>query len=462
MQIKEVTSDGLKRELEVVVATGELNERFQSRLNQLKDTVQLKGFRKGKVPVNHLRKVYGKSVMLEVLNDAVNESSAKAIEEREERPAVQPDIKLPEDEAKIERILAGEDDLAYSMSFEVLPKIELVDFSTLKLEKFVVEVEDADRDEAIDKLLDSNLAYDVEEGRVAEDGDQLTIDFVGRIDGEAFEGGSAEGIDIVLGKGQFIPGFEEQLVGAKAGDEKLVEVNFPDDYGAEHLRGKAAAFETNVKAVAKSRRPDANDAFAQSLGLENLDKLKEHFTQRISEEYGQAARAKLKRELLDALEEAHKFELPPTLVEREFDSMWNQVTSSMKNENKTWDDQDKTEEETRKDYREISERRVRLGLVIGEIGDKNKIEVGEDELRKALMEQVRQFPGQEKMVYEYYQKNPSAVAELRAPLFEEKVVDFILELAKPDERKVTKEELQAALNAMSDDDDEAEADSAEK
>lgn len=450
MQIKEVTSEGLKRELEVVVATGELNERFQSRLNELKDTVQLKGFRKGKVPVNHLRKVYGKQVMLEILNDAVKETSAKAIEEREERPALQPDIVLPEDPAKIDRILAGEDDLAYSMSFEVLPKIDLVDFSTLKLEKLVVDVADADRDDALEKLLDSNLAYDVEDDRAAEDGDRLTIDFVGKIDGEAFEGGSAEGIDIVLGQGQFIPGFEGQLMGTKANDNKLVEVTFPEDYGAEHLRGKAASFDTTVKAVAKPRRPEANDEFAKSLGVENLEKLRELFTQRISDEYAQAARSKLKRELLDALEEAHKFELPPTLVDREFEAMWEQLSATMERENKTWEDEGKTEDGAREEYREIAERRVRLGLVIGEIGDKNKIDVSEDELRKALMEQVRQFPGQEKAVYEYYQKTPGAVAQLRAPLFEEKVVDFILELAKPTERKVTKEELQTALNEMTD------------
>lgn len=310
MQIKEVTSEGLKRKLEVVVATGELNERFQDRLNQIKNTVQLKGFRKGKVPVTHLKKVYGKSVMLEIVNDTVKETSVKAIKEREERPAFQPDIELPEDPEKIDRILAGEDDLAYSMSFEVLPNIDLVDFSTLQLERLVVDVEDKDRDEAIENLIESNMSYEVEEGRVAAQEDRLTIDFVGKIGGEPFEGGTAEGIDIVLGQGHFIPGFEEQLEGAKAGDERLVEVTFPEDYGAEHLRGKAATFETKVKAVAKPKRPEANDEFAQSLGLEGIAKLEELMTGRIGEEYAKAARSKLKRDLLDALETAHDFELP--------------------------------------------------------------------------------------------------------------------------------------------------------
>jgi len=299
MQIKEVTSEGLKRELEVVIATTELNERYEDRLNQIKDTVQLKGFRKGKVPVSHLKKVYGKSVMLEILNDAVKETSAKAIEEREERPAFQPDIALPEDETKIERILSGEDDLAYSMKFEVLPQIDLVDFSTLSLERLTVDVEDKDLDDAIEKLIDGNMGFEIEDGRVAEDKDQLTIDFLGKIDGEPFEGGAAEGIDIVLGQGQFIPGFEEQLIGAKAGDEPLVEVTFPEDYGAEHLRGKAAAFETKVKAVSKPKRPEANDEFAQSLGLEDFDKHKELMSGRFAGEFTQASRRLLKRNLLD-------------------------------------------------------------------------------------------------------------------------------------------------------------------
>ena len=451
MQIREVNSQGLKRELEVVVASGELNERFQDRLNQIKDTVQLKGFRKGKVPVNHIKKIYGKSVMLEILNDAVKETSSKAIEERKERPALQPDIVLPEDPEKIDRILNGQDDLAYSISFEILPDIELTDFAKLQLERLVVDVGEKDRDEAIEKLIDNNLKYEAEEGRAAQDKDQLTIDFVGKIDGEIFEGGSAEGIDIVLGQGQFIPGFEEQLLGAKADDELVVEVTFPDDYGAEHLRGKQASFDTKVKAVSVAKRPEADDTFAQSLGLESADKLKELFTQRIADEYAQAARTKLKRELLDELEKVHGFDLPPTLVDREFEELWKQVIDAMERSKETWEDKDETEEEAREEYRGIAERRVRLGLVIGEIGERNKIEVNEDELRKALMEKVRQFPGQEKFVYEYYQKNPGAVAELRAPIFEEKVVDFILELAKPTERKVTKEELQKALEEQDED-----------
>ncbi len=448
MQIKEVTSEGLKRELEVVVATDELNKRFEGRLNEIKDTVQLKGFRKGKVPVAHLKKVYGKSVMLEILNDTVKETSAQALKDREERPAVQPEIALPEDPEKVERILSGEDDLAYSMSFEILPNIDLADFSTLKLERWTVEVDDADRDEAIEKLIDNNMGYEVEEGRAAQDKDRLTIDFVGKIDGEAFEGGSAEGIEIVLGQGHFIPGFEEQLVGAKAGDEPVVNVSFPDDYGAEHLRGKAATFDTKVQAVAKPKRQEPNDEFATSLGLESFEKLQELMTDRLAGEYAQASRAKLKRELLDELEKVHTFELPPSLVEREFEGLWAQVLQAMEREGKTWESEGKTEDEAKEEYRKIAERRVRLGLVIGEIGEKNKIQVGEEELRNALLEQVRQFPGQERAVYEYYQKQPGALAELRAPIFEEKVVDFIVELAKPEEKKVSKEELQKALDEL--------------
>ncbi|MEQ8825287.1 MAG: trigger factor [Filomicrobium sp.] len=448
MQIKEVTSDGLKRELEVVVATEELNKRFEGRLSEIKNTVQLKGFRKGKVPVTHLKKVYGKSVMLEILNDTVKETSAKAIEDRKERPAFQPEIALPEDPEKVERILSGEDDLSYSMSFEVLPAIDLADFSTFKLERWSVAVEDKDLDAAIEQLLDNNVGYEVEEGRAAEDKDKLTVDFIGKIDGEAFEGGTAEGIEIVLGQGHFIPGFEEQLIGAKAGDEPLVSVSFPEDYGAEHLRGKAATFETKVASVAKPKRPEANDEFAQSLGLEGLDKLNEIMSDRISGEYAQAARSKLKREILDELEKTHDFELPPSLVDKEFEQLWSQVTASLEKEGKTWDSEGKTEDEAKEEYRKLAGRRVRLGLVIGEIGEKNKIQVGEEELRNAILEQVRQFPGQEKAVYEYYQKQPQALAELRAPIFEDKVVDFIAELAKPEEKSVSKEELQEALDKL--------------
>ncbi len=441
MQVKETVSEGLKRELQVVVGVAELNERFSARLNDMRDRVQLKGFRRGKVPVAHIKKVYGKSVMVEVLEEAVKETSAQAIKEREERPAFQPEIVLPKDETEIARVIDGQADLSYSMSFEVLPKVEVADFSTLKLERLVADVADAEVDEALQQLLDNNVAYEEDAERAAESGDRVKIDFVGKIDGEAFQGGSAEGVDLVLGTGQFIPGFEDQLIGLKAGEDRQIAVTFPEAYGAAHLAGKPATFDIKAISVSKPKAQEASDEFAASLGVESLDKLKELLKGRISSEFAQASRVKLKRDLLDALDASYDFALPASLVDREFEQIWAQLMRSLEQDGKTIADEGKSEEETRLEYKRIAARRVRLGLLIGEIGDKNKIEVTQDELRRALVQQVRQFPGQERTIYEYFEKTPGALAELRAPIFEEKVVDLILEQANPAEKKVSKEEL---------------------
>jgi len=441
MQVTETNSEGLKRELQVVVGVDELNERFNARLSQMKDRVNLKGFRRGKVPIAHLKKVYGKAVMAEVLEDAVKETSIKALQDREERPAFQPSIALTEDQQEIERIINGEADLSFTMSFEVIPKIEVTDLTKLQLVRPVAEVTDADVEDALQQLRERNVNYEIEEGRTASAGDQINIDFVGKIDGEAFEGGSAEGVELVLGQGQFIPGFEEGLTGTKAGDTPHLNISFPEDYPAAHLAGKQAVFETKINSVAKPKVPEANDEFAKSLGVDDLAKLKELLRERITQEFAEASRLKLKRALLDELEKAHSFELPPSMVDREFDMIWGQLTRNLEQEGKTFEDEGKPEEEVRKEYRAIAERRVRLGLVIGDIGEKNKIEVSSDELRRALIEHARRYPGQEKLVYEYYEKTPGALNELRAPLFEDKVVDYILELAKPTEKVVSKEEL---------------------
>ncbi|MEO1545077.1 MAG: trigger factor, partial [Pseudomonadota bacterium] len=313
--------------------------------------------------------------MAEILEQTVRETSSKAIEDRGERPAQQPAIALPEDEKEIEKVINGEADLSYSMAFEVLPEIALTDFSKLQLEKLVVETADEEVDKALDELLQNNTAFEEEDGRTAADGDQVKIDFKGSIDGEAFEGGSGDDMPIVLGQGNFIPGFEEGLSGAKAGEERTIDVTFPEDYQAEHLAGKPAKFEITVKSVGKPQKPEANDDFAKTLGVEGIDTLKTMLRDRIQEQYDQTARIKLKRELLDTLEAAHKFDLPPSLVDREFDAIWKQLTDGLEKSGKTLEDEGKTEEETRTEYRGIAERRVRLGLVIGEIGDKNKIEV---------------------------------------------------------------------------------------
>jgi trigger factor len=450
MQITEVNTDGLKRTLKVTVGQNELGERFNERLGEIKDRVQLKGFRKGKVPLAHIKKLYGRSLMAEILEQAVRETSSKAISERNERPAMQPAIDMPEDQNEIEMVISGEADLAYSMSFEVLPEITIMDLSKLELERLVVEVTPEAIDEVIQDLKKRSTTYEPEDGRVAANGDRVTLDFVGKIDGVPFEGGEDTDMQVIVGQGNFIPGFEEGLVGVKAGDEKVVKATFPEAYQEEKLAGKEADFEVKVKEVAAPMLPEVNDEFAKTLGADTVDNLKELVTQQLQQEYLQAARVKLKRELLDELEKAHNFELPPSLVDNEFESIWKQLADSMLREGKSFEDGDKTEEESRAEYRKLAERRVRLGLVIGEIGDKYKIQVSQDELRRALVEQARRYPGQEKFVYEYYEKTPGALAQLRAPIFEDKVVDQVLEEAKPSEKTVSKADLMKALQEATD------------
>ena len=304
MQVKETNTDGLKRTLEVVVGAAELNERFSTRLEKMKNQANLKGFRKGKVPLAHLKKLYGKALMAEIVEQTVQETSSEAIQERKERPAMQPAIALPEDQTEIEQVLAGEKDLSYSMSFEVLPEIKLADFSAMKLERLVAEADQEEIDKAVDSLLERNTEYVAEEGREATDGDQVTMDFVGKIDGEAFEGGSGEGVQLVLGLGNFIPGFEDGLKGVKAGEERAVTADFPEDYPAEHLAGKKAVFDVKATAVAVPKKPEANDEFATGLGVESIDKLRSMMKEQIEAEFAKAARLKIKRELLDELEKS--------------------------------------------------------------------------------------------------------------------------------------------------------------
>ncbi len=449
MQVTETQSDGLKRQLKVVVDASEIGARFDARLDELKDRVQLKGFRKGKVPIQHLKKVYGRSVMGEVLQQTIEEKSRDAVSERKERPAFQPQIELTEDQQEIEKVMSGQADLSFNMSFEVLPDINLIDFAELKLERPVADVDEKAVDDAINQLVERSVSYEAAEGRAAEDGDRLTIDFVGKIDGEPFEGGAGEGINVVLGQGGFIPGFEDGLKGAKAGDERTVTATFPAEYPEKSLAGKEATFDVKVKEVGAPKRPAIDDEFAKTLGAENLANLRELVTEQIKREYAQASRNKLKRALLDELEKRHDFALPPSLVDREFEGIWRQVTDGLKQAGRSFEDEGKTEEQAKEEYRKIAERRVRLGLVLGEVGEKNQIQVSQDELRRALMEQARRYPGQERMVYEFYEKNPNAIAELRAPIYEEKVVDLIVEQAKPVDKKVDREEL---FKAESDED----------
>jgi trigger factor len=442
MQITETTVDGLVRELKVVVGADELEKRFSQRLDELKGRVRLKGFRPGHVPKAHLRRVYGRSVMAEVVQQAVAETSQKAISERQERPAFQPRIALPEDETEVGKIFAGSGDLAYTMYFEVLPKFELADFAAMEVEKPVAEVTPEDVAKSLERLREANPRYETKDGKAAK-GDRLTIDFQGTLDGEQFKGGSAEDAQVVLGGGNFIPGFEEGLLGAKAGEERSIDATFPENYPEAKLAGKEARFAVKVKEVASPAAPVVDDNFAKSLGLESLDQLKEMVKQRLEQDRSAATRLKLKRALLDKLNASHDFALPPTLVDNEFQTIWRQVTEDLQQSKRSFEDEGTTEEKAREEYRGIAERRVRLGLILSEVGSRNKIEVSDDEVSRALVERARQFPGQERKVYDFYRNNPQALAEVRAPLYEDKVIDFILELAKVKEKPVNVEELYA-------------------
>jgi trigger factor len=440
MQITETLSEGLKRELKVVIDAKELDDRLNARLDQLKDKVRLSGFRPGKVPAAHIKKLYGRSIMAEVLEQTIEESSTKAISDRNERPAARPSISLVKEEAVIEQVMDSGHDLEFTLSFEVLPTIALADLKSLTVEKPVAEIGADQIDKALDRLREGNLAYEPKDGEAAE-GDRVTIDYAGSIGGELFEGGTAQDADVILGRSMFIPGFEEGLTGAKAGDKRTVTANFPADYPAKHLAGKEATFEVEVKQVAAPKMPELDDEFAKTLGLDSLDKLKEILRDQMSKDFSRASRAKAKRSLLDALDKAHIFELPPSLVENEFEAIWGEAKRQLEQAKKTPEDEGTTEEKMREEYRTLAERRVRLGLVISEIGQSSGITVTDEEVRRAIMDRARNYPGQERQVLEFYKKNPGAQVELRAPIFEDKVVDYALELVKVEEKPVSVEEL---------------------
>ncbi len=440
MQVTETSSAGLKREYRVVVPATDLEAKVNERLDDLKGRVQLRGFRPGKVPVAHLKRLYGKSAMAEVIEAAVREANSKIITDHGYKLAVEPKVVLPTEEGTVEGVIEGKADLSYTVEMEIVPAITLADFKTIKLTRLTAEVSDDEIDKALQTIADQNRPF-VAKAEGAANGDRVTIGFEGSIDGTPFEGGTGEDVPLIMGAGQFIPGFEEHLVGLKAGESKTFDVKFPDDYRASHLAGKNATFAVTVKAVDAPGALNIDDEFAKTLGLESLAKLKDAVKDRIAREHAMASRQKLKRALLDQLDERHKFEPPPSLVEQEFNNVWSQVENDLKQQNRTFADEGTTEEKAREEYHGIAERRVRLGLVIAEIGEKNNIKVTDDQLRAAMMEQVRQFPGQERQIWEYYQKNPNAIAALRAPLFEDKVVDFLVELAGVTDKPVSRDEL---------------------
>jgi trigger factor len=442
MQVTETLAEGLKHEFKISVPASDLDAKADAKLVDLKDKVKLNGFRPGKVPVSHLKKVYGRSVMAETIDQTIRDTNTQIFTDRGFRLATEPKITMPTEQKEVEELLAGKTDLTYTVAIEVVPTIQLADFKTFTVEKPVVEVGDAEVDEAIKRIADQNRPYAAKaEGAKAESGDRVTISFKGTIDGVPFDGGTGEGIAVVIGAGQFIPGFEEQLIGIGSGETRTLKVSFPKNYASEKLAGQAAEFETTATLIEAPGETEINDEFAKTLGLESLDKLKEAARERLVAEFAGATRQRVKRALLDRLDDSHKFEAPPSLIEEEFNLMWNSIKAEMESSAKTFADENTTEEAAKEEYHKIADRRVRLGLVLSEIGEKNKITVTDDEVSRAVIERARSMPGREKEVWDYYRNNANALAQLRAPIYEDKVVDFILELANVTEKKVSREDL---------------------
>ena len=440
MQVTETLNEGLKRAYSITVPAADLDTKVNEKLVEAQPEIEMKGFRKGKVPMALLKKQFGQRLLGEAMQETIDGAMSKHFEESGDRPAMQPEVKMTNEDWK------EGDDVEVSLSYEALPTIPEVDFSPVSIEKLVVKPADADIQDALDNLAKSAQNFDAKDGK-SEDGDQVVIDFLGKVDGEAFEGGAAEDYPLVLGSNSFIPGFEEQLVGAAAGDAVEVNVKFPDEYGAEHLAGKDAVFECTVKEVKAPATAELNDELAQQFGAESLDALKEQIVDRLGQEYAGAARAVLKRGLLDQLDDLVSFELPPMLVSAEAGQIAHQLWHE---ENPEVQGHDHPEIEPTEEHIKLAERRVRLGLLLAELGQKNEIEVSDSEMTQAIMNQARQYPGQEREFFEFIQKNAQAQQQLRAPLFEDKVVDYILELATVTEKEVTKDELQAAVEALED------------
>ena len=442
MQVTETLNEGLKRGYKIVVPAKDLDDKVNEKLADAAPEIEMKGFRKGKVPMALLKKQFGQRLLGEAMQETVDGAMSKHFEDSGDRPAMQPQVEMTNEDWK------EGDDVEVSMTYEALPEIPEVDFAKIKLEKMVVEADDKAVDEALQNLAESAQNFeDRKKGSKAKDGDQVVIDFVGKVDGEAFEGGSAEDFPLILGSGQFIPGFEDQLVGVKAEEEKAVEVTFPEEYGNADLAGKPAVFDVTVKAVKEPKAAEIDDELAKKFGVEDLATLKTQVTERITAEYEGAARSIMKRALLDELDKAVKFDLPPSLVEAEAKQIAHQLWHE---DNPDVHGHDHEEIEPTDEHNVLAERRVRLGLLLAELGSKNEVEVSDAELSQAVMNQARQYPGQERQFFEFVQQNPQMRQQIQAPLFEDKVVDFVFEKAEVKEKKATKAALEKAVEALED------------
>jgi len=442
MQVTETLSQGLKREYNVVVSAGDLATKLDTQLSDLKNKVRINGFRPGKVPMAHLKRVYGRSVMADVVQETINAANKQIIDENGLRLAMEPKVELPTERDAIDAALEARGDLAFKVALEILPQFEIGEFSDIALEKPVAEVEDAEVERAIQNLADSRRAYtERPAGEKVEAGDKVTIDFTGKIDGEPFEGGAGTDIEVNIGSKTFIPGFEDALIGAVAGERRDIKATFPENYSVPTLAGKTGDFDTTIKTVSKGEPLELDDEFAKSLGVETMDAMRAAIRERMGAEHARVSRDKVKRKLLDALAERYKFDVPQGLVDQEFNQIWTQVENEQKSGRSSFEAEGTTEEAARAEYRAIAERRVRLGLLLAEVGTRAEVKISDEEMTQALIARARAYPGQEKEVWDFYRNNQQALAELRAPLYEEKVVDHILSLAKIEERKVSVEEL---------------------
>ena len=441
LQVVQKSGEGLSRVYGVTVSKGELSGQLEAKIAEIRPNLNLKGFRPGKVPALHVKKMYGRQLMQEIVDKAVNEASTEALSQAGARPAAQPDIKLDSD---LNKVMEGQADLAFDIDVELMPDFEPTDMTGVKLERPTYAAPDDEIEAQIKEIAGANRSFETKKGKApkAADGDMVVADFTGRIDGEAFEGGAGEDAEIVIGSNRFIPGFEAQLIGAKTGETRTVSVTFPAEYAAAHLAGKPAEFEVAVKEVKAPKADEAlDDAFAERLGLPSLEALKDAIRGQMESQYVAASRQKMKRALLDVLDSRHDFALPPRMVESEFGQIWAQVEQERREGKADADDANKSDAELRAEYRKIAERRVRLGLVLAEIGRRADVQITDQEMNGALIAEARRYPGQEREVIEFYQKNPQATATLRAPLFEEKVVDLLIGQADVTDKAVTKEEL---------------------
>jgi len=451
MQVTETLNEGLKRKLSVTIPAADLNERLGVKLEELKGQANIKGFRPGKVPMAHIKKMFGRSAMSEVMTDAINATVSDTLDKREERAAAQPKVDLPDDQSVINEVLDGKADLAFEVEYEVLPPVELMDLAGVPLTRPVIEVTDDEVTAEVNRVFAQNRGYtDKGDDAVVENGDRLGLSFVGKIDGKEFDGGKSDHAHLTVGAGEFIPGFEEQLIGFKKGETREIEVTFPKDYQSDELAGKKATFEVTVLHVDGPNAGELDDEFAKRLGVDDVQAMRDAIKTQMEAALASMSRQHMKRQVLDALDDGHKFDVPAQLVDAEFATIWQRVEHEVQSHGRSFEDEGTTEEAAREQYRTIAERRVRLGLVVAEIGNKNDVNVTEEEHQQALIAEVRRFQGQEQQVYDYYRQNPQALAGLRAPVFENKVVDFVIDQGKITDKKMTREELAKLIQADED------------